>query len=132
MSAGAEASRSAAVPRTVAECVDDPRHAGPLDGAVRIGEAGADGRMVRIGLFADGGARFRATGCASLIAYAEVACAAIERGERDAAGDPRALRARLRGVHPHHHGRAALVAAAVRAALEGGESIPGRRSRPGD
>jgi hypothetical protein len=102
---------------TVAECVDAPRHAGPLDDAVRVGEALAEGRMVRIGLFADGAARFRATTCASLIAYAEVACAAIEAGAREAAADPRALRARLRGVHPHHHGRAALVAAAVRAAF---------------
>jgi hypothetical protein len=77
----------------------------------------AGGRVVRIGLFPGGAARFRATSCASLIAYAEVACEAIEAGEREAAGDPDALRARLRGVHPHHHGRAALVAAAVRAAV---------------
>jgi hypothetical protein len=97
--------------------VNAARHAGPLDGAVRVGEAAAEGRIVRIGLFAGGAARFRATACASLIAYAEVACAAIEAGERRAAADPRELRLRLRGVHPSHHGRAALVAAAVRAAL---------------
>jgi hypothetical protein len=73
--------------------------------------------MVRIGLFGDGAARFRATSCASLIAYAEVACEAIEAGEPAAAGDPAALRGRLRGVHPIHRGRAALVAQAARAAL---------------
>jgi hypothetical protein len=99
------------------ECVEAPRHAGPLEGAARVGEAAAEGRMVRIGLFADGAARFRATSCASLIAYAEVACEAIEAGEREAAGDPAALCARVRGVHPLHRGRAALVAAAARAAI---------------
>jgi hypothetical protein len=104
-------------PRTIAECVDAPRHAGSLEGAIRVGEASGGGRIVRIGLFAGGGARFRATSCASLIAYAEVACEAIERGRRGEAVDPDALRALLRGVHPDHLERAALVAAAVRAAL---------------
>ena len=64
--------------RSVAECVERPGHAGELVGAASIGEASAAGRVVRIGLFADGRARFRATTCASLIAYAEVACQAIE------------------------------------------------------
>jgi hypothetical protein len=104
--------------RTVAERVASPAHAGPLHGAARVGEArGADGRIVRIGLFADGRARFRATTCASLIAYAETACEAIEAGRTADAVDPGTLRERVAGVHPSHLERAALVAAAVRAAL---------------
>jgi hypothetical protein len=101
----------------VAECVDDPAHAGALDGAARVGEAARDGRVVRIGLFGSGPARrarFRASSCASLIAYAEVACRAIEAGR---VPDASALRALVRGVHPVHHDRAELVADAVRAAL---------------
>ncbi len=95
-----------------------PAHAGPLDGATRVGEAaGGDGRVVRIGVFPDGRARFRATTCASLIAYAEVACEAIEAGVPSDALDAGALRGRVLGVHPSHLERAALVAAAVRAAL---------------
>ncbi len=73
--------------------------------------------MVEIGVWLDAGevrARFRATACASLIAYAEVACQAIEAGEP---ADGAALRAALRGVHPEHLERADLVAAAARAAL---------------
>jgi hypothetical protein len=103
--------------RTVADCLDAPAHAGALDGALRVGESRADGRVVRIGVFADGRARFRASACASLIAYAEVACEALEAGVPPRAVDAAALRARLRGVHPRHLERAALVAAAVRAAL---------------
>lgn len=103
--------------RTVAECIGAPAHAGALDGAPRVGEAARDGRIVRIGIWPGGAAvraRFRASTCASLIAYAEVACEAIEAGER---ADAAALRAALRGVHPQHLDRAELVAAAVRAAL---------------
>jgi hypothetical protein len=96
--------------------VDRAAHAGPLDGAARIGEAARDGRLVRIGVFADGRARFRASACASLIAYAEVACEALEAGVPPAALDAPALRARVAGVHPSHLERAALVAAAVAAA----------------
>ncbi len=103
--------------RTVAECVDAPAHAGTLDGAWRVGEAADGGRIVRVGLSRSGGrvrARFRASGCASLIAYAEVACEALEAGARP---DAAALRALLLGVHPRHLDRADLVAAAVAAAL---------------
>lgn len=99
------------------EYVEAPRHAGSLEGAVRTGEAAAGGRLVRIGVFADGGVRFRATTCASLIAYAEAACEALEAGVPPAALDARALRARVTGVHPDHLERAALVAAAIRAAF---------------
>jgi hypothetical protein len=105
--------------RSVFECVAAPTHAGSLAGARRVGEArGEGGRIVRVGLFADGTVRFRATSCASLIAYAEVACEALEAGVAAAALDAPALRARVAGVHPSHLERAALVAAAVRAAYE--------------
>ena len=73
--------------------------------------------MVRLGVFADGRARFRASACASLIAYAEVACEALEAGVPAARLDAPALRARVAGVHPAHLERAALVAAAIRAAF---------------
>jgi hypothetical protein len=107
------------VPRapTVGECIADPAHAGPLDGAERIGEASLDDRVVKIGVWSRDGevrARFRASTCASLIAYAELACRALEAGERV---DAARLRSAVRGVHPMHQERAALVAAAVHAAL---------------
>src|SRR5215208_5160151 len=116
MRAGAEPAGGAVRRRTVAECVESPAHAGPLDGARRVGEAVAGDRIVRIGRFADGRALFRATTCASLIAYAEVACEALEAGVPAPALDGAALRARLAGVHPRHLDRAEQVAAAVRAA----------------
>ena len=102
---------------SVGDCIANPAHSGPLEGASRVGEATRDGRVVRIGVWLEAGsvrARFRASACASLIAYAEVACQAIEAGE---AADAAALRAALRGVHPEHLERAELVAAAVRAAV---------------
>jgi hypothetical protein len=103
--------------RSVAECVESPAHAGELGGAAQLGEAAGDGRLVRIGLFPDGRARFRATTCASLIAYAEVACQAIEAGFPPARLDAEALRGLVVGVHPQHLERAALVAEAIRTAL---------------
>jgi hypothetical protein len=107
--------------RTVAECLADPTHAGPLDGASRVGRSARDGRAVVVGLWTDGArvvrARFRATTCASLIGYAEVACGALEAGVPPAALGPEALRARLAGVHPVHLDRSDLVAAAIRDAL---------------
>ena len=99
--------------RRVADYLDAPGHAGRLDGAARLGEAAGDGRIVRIGLFPDGSARFRASSCASLIAYAEAACEAIEAGFAPGRLDAAALRSRVAGVHPMHRDRAALVAAAV-------------------
>lgn len=103
--------------RTVTECVEAPEHSGSLQGAERIGEAAVDDRVVRIGVFGDGRVRFRATTCASLIAYAEVACAALEAGVSPASLDARGLRGRLAGVHKDHHDRAELVAGALRAAF---------------
>lgn len=101
----------------MAELVAAPEHGGGLEGAERIGEAADDERLVRIGVFADGRARFRATTCASLIAYAEVACRSLEAGTSPDALDARALRGRVAGAHPDHADRAALVAAALRAAF---------------
>jgi NifU-like protein involved in Fe-S cluster formation len=105
----------------VAECLADPAHAGALEGATRLGEAAEDGRVVRVGLWTSAGrvvrARFRATTCASLVAYAEIACEALEAGLTPAALDAATLRARLAGVHPIHLCRADLVAAAVRSAF---------------
>lgn len=103
--------------RTVVECLESPAHAASLEGASRVGEVAEEGRIVRIGVWRRGAvvrARFGASTCASLIAYAQVACEALEAGERP---DAAALRALVLGVHPHHHRRADLVAAAVRAAL---------------
>ena len=105
----------------VSDLVFDPRHAGPFDGAAAIGEAGAPDRLlVRVGLWLEGSrvvrARYRATTCAALIAYAEAACVALERGADPAAMDAAALQDAVAGVHPVHHDRAALVARAVHAA----------------
>jgi hypothetical protein len=106
--------------RTVADCLADPTYAGPLDGASRVGRATDDGRAVEIGLWTEGSrvvrARYRASACASLIGYAEVACEALEASVPPARLGADALRARLAGVHPIHLDRAELVAAAVRAA----------------
>jgi NifU-like protein involved in Fe-S cluster formation len=106
--------------RTVADCLSDPAHAGPLDGATRVGRAADGDRVVVVGLWTDGArvvrARFRATTCASLIAYAEVACAALEAGTAPAALDARQLRSALGGVHPGHLVRSELVVAAIRIA----------------
>jgi hypothetical protein len=107
--------------RSVAEHVSDPHHAGPLDGAA-VGEAAGGNRLlVRVGLWRDAAgriarARYRATTCATLIAYAEAACALLEAGEAPAGIDAERLRRRVTGVHPVHHDRADLVAAAIRAA----------------
>jgi hypothetical protein len=107
--------------RSIGDHVSDPRHAGALEGARGVGEAAGDQRLVvRIGVWFHGGcvirARYRATTCASLIAYAEVACALLESGEGpDLTAD--LLRTRLSGVHPGHLDRADLVAAAARSAL---------------
>lgn len=108
------------VRRSVADLVADPRHAGPLDGADAAGEAREDDRVVRIGVWTDGRrvarARFRATTCASLLAFAEAACALLEGGVAPSGLGP-ALRAAVRGVHPDHLDRAELVLSAVRAAI---------------
>jgi hypothetical protein len=101
------------------ELLSDPAHGGPLDGAAAQGEARRADRLVRVGVWREGGqvvrARFQATVCAPLVAYAEAACRALEAGVVDLPAS--ALHARVRGIHPGHRDRAALVAAAVRGAL---------------
>jgi hypothetical protein len=110
------------VSSTVADLVADPAHAaGSLEGAAGVGQAsGGERLLVRIGLWIEGDrvarARYRATSCASLIAYSEAACRLLESGEAPARVDARALRHRVAGVHPVHRNRADLVAAALRAA----------------
>ncbi|HYG66136.1 MAG TPA: iron-sulfur cluster assembly scaffold protein, partial [Anaeromyxobacteraceae bacterium] len=71
--------------RTVADHVAEPRCVGSLDGADGVGEATGGLRLlVRIGVWREGGratrARFQASTCASLIAYADAACALVEAG----------------------------------------------------
>ena len=51
-------------------------------------------------------ARFRASSCASLIAYAEVACTLLEAGLSPTALDASVLERELSGVHPTHRRRA--------------------------
>jgi hypothetical protein len=112
--------------RSVSEHVADPRHAAAtLDGATEVGEAAGPLRLlVRLGVWRRGHgverARYRASACASLIAYAEVACGLLEAGIAPAEVHAVRLRAELPGVHPIHHDRADLVAAAVRAAFQPG------------
>jgi NifU-like protein involved in Fe-S cluster formation len=117
--------------RTVAERVAEPRWSGSLDGADAVGEAAGGIRLVvRIGLWRGEGrrgegrivrARFRASTCASLLAYADAACALVEAGALPEKLEASALRTAVAGVHPGHHDRAELVAAAMRAAGERAE-----------
>jgi NifU-like protein involved in Fe-S cluster formation len=110
--------------RTVAEHLADPCHGGEVAGAPRSGTASGERRLlVRVGLWTDRAdrvvrARYQATTCASLIAYAEAACALLEGGEDPRALDAPRIRAAVRGVHPIHHDRAALVALALSRALQ--------------
>jgi hypothetical protein len=111
------------LPATVIDRVSRPRHAAScLDGAAGVGEAsGGERLLVRVGIWygREGRrARYRATTCASLIAFAEAACELVEEGR-----DPRALAAgdlhrRVPGVHPVHRDRAELVARALRQAAQ--------------
>jgi hypothetical protein len=116
------------VPRRVSDLVAAPARSAPLDGASALGEAASDRLMVRIGLWLDRGrvrrARWRASTCASLIAYSEAACEALEDGTPPQALDAAALRALVLGVHPIHHDRAALVARAVLAAHQRTGGVP--------
>lgn len=110
--------------RTVSEHVEDPRHAAAtLAGAAAVGETIGPRRLVvRLGVWRRDGriarARYRASACASLIAYAEAACALLESGTPPAELHGARLRTEVPGVHPVHHDRADLVAAAVRAAFD--------------
>jgi hypothetical protein len=113
----------AVLARSVSDLVANARHAAPLDGATCRGEAGAEPRLlVRVGLWVgEGGrvarARYRATSCAALVAYAEAACMLLEERGEAAALDAAHLRRAVKDAHPVHHDRADLVALAVVRAL---------------
>jgi len=110
-------------PRRLADLVHEPLHAGPVDGADLVGDAaGADRRVVRLGLWLDDlgrvrRARHRTTSCASLIGYAEAACSLAEAGEPLPAIDGDRLAGAVTGAHPLHRDRAFLVARALERAL---------------
>lgn len=116
--------------RTVADYVSHVAHAGDLAGASQRGQATRPERLViQLGLWRDAAgavtrARFKASTCASLLAYAELACELLEEGAAPDALDAAFLRERLEGVHPQHRDRADLVADALRAAIA--------NPRPGD
>ncbi|MFL5270776.1 MAG: hypothetical protein ACJ79E_01730 [Anaeromyxobacteraceae bacterium] len=109
--------------RSVSDLVANACHAAPLDGATCRGEAGAEPRLlVHVGLWvAEDGrvarARYRATTCAALVAYAEAACTLLEERGPVAAVEPAHLRRAVKDAHPVHHDRADLVALAVARAL---------------
>jgi hypothetical protein len=105
------------VPLTVAEHLAQLRFAAPLHGADAAGEAVRGSLVVQVGIWRDAGgtvvrARYRASTCAALIAYAEAACALVEQHGTGAITAAR-LRASVRGVHPIHDERAQLVAEAI-------------------
>ncbi len=110
-------------PRSVAERVAELRWSGNPAGAPLRGEArGAGNLIVQLGLWADASgrvqrARWRASTCAALMAYADLACEILEAGLTPAALDTQALRAGLSSVHPLHFDRADLIVRAVRSAL---------------
>ncbi len=75
---------------------------------------GGSGAVVR--------ARFRATTCAELIAYAEAACRLAEDGALGPGDLAARIRAAVASVHPAHRSRADLVALALERALAPGGS----------
>jgi hypothetical protein len=111
--------------RSISEHLAEPRHAGSLDGADRIGKAEeAGGPAVSIGVWFDRmgrvqQARWTATTSDSdaLAAYAEVACALLESGVAPATVDASALRRTLDDVRAPDQGQAELVARAISAGL---------------
>ncbi len=111
-------------PRNVAQRVAELRWGGNAAAAPRRGEArGAGNLIVQVGLWADASGRvqracWRASTCAALMAYADLACELLESGLAPAALDAQALQAALPGVHPLHFDRADLIVRAVRSACE--------------
>ena len=105
---------------TVSALVAALDHGGALDGADHVGEAIAEGRLVRIAVWTDAArilrVRWKASTCPSLMAYAELACRLLESGAALSSLD-HALRDGVAGVHPSHRRRADLVVSAARAAL---------------
>ncbi len=107
----------------MSEHVEGSRHAGRLDGASAVGKASGGNRLlVEVGVWLDHRgrllrARWRASTCASLIAYAEAACALLEARAVAAPLDRAVLLAEVAGVHPSHLDRADLVLAAIARAV---------------
>ena len=83
----------------------------------------AEGNSLRFSLQMGGGAiagiEFKATSCATLIAYSEMIAETMPRQRLDLAGafSARDLVEALPGVHPLKRGRAVLAVAAFRSAL---------------
>lgn len=108
--------------RTVGDLVSHPVHAGDVREAPLRGQAARPDRLVVwLGMWpgAQGAptrARFQATTCASLLAFAELTCELLEDGTAPDAIDAALLLGRLEGVHPQHRDRADLVVEALRAA----------------
>jgi hypothetical protein len=104
------------MPASAGDLIAAASHGGELAGAAAVGRsADAEGRLVEIGLWPGPvpRARFKATSCAGLLAFAELACRLVESGVPAERLDAAALRAGLTGLHPAHAGRANLVAQAL-------------------
>jgi hypothetical protein len=116
--------------RTVADIFHDVRRCGGATGSTCAGlAADEDGRTVQIALWVGTddrviAARWRASTCPSLIAYAETACALLEAGIAPVDLERAALRAAVAGVHPAHRRHADLVLDAVHDALAKRELSP--------
>jgi hypothetical protein len=109
----------------VGDLVASPDHVGDVAAAPLRGQAVRSDRLiVRLGLWADERgvvtrARFKASTCASLIAFAELTCELLEGGVAPGGIDAGLLQSRLEGVHPMHRDRADVVVEALRAAVSG-------------
>jgi hypothetical protein len=110
--------------RTVSEHVNDPRHAGAVDDADRVGAVDGHSGKVSIGLWFDRmgrvqQARWIAAPSESdaLAAYAEVACTLLESGVAPTTVDAGALRRTVAGVEVRDQSQADLVADAIYSAL---------------
>lgn len=110
--------------RTVSEHVSDPRHAGAVADADRVGAAEGGGGKVSIGLWFDRMGRVQQalwtaapSDSDALAAYAEVACTLLESGVAPTTVDADALRRTVAGVEAQDQSQADLVAQAISSAL---------------
>ena len=109
-------------PETMAERLANLCHQGALHGSTVSAEASRAGRhFVQVGLWIDGErirrARFMASDCEALNAYADLACQLIEAGVPIEAIDVRRLCRHLPGFDPVDETCAELVVEAFRSAL---------------
>lgn len=101
---------------TAGSLIASADHGGDIAGAAAVGcSTDPEGRRVELALWpgTPPRARFMATSCAGLLAFAELACRLVEAGVPPARLDAAALRAGLTGLHPAHAERADLVAQAL-------------------